>query len=66
MQYVGDNMNSCELVTSITLIACNIAKCYSTEELDLISSIFSLLGETLETIVAQQQLCEANKEKKYI
>ena len=41
----------------ISAIACCIADGRSADEIALISSIFSQLGDTLDTIAAQQALC---------
>jgi|BioPla2DNA2_1021312.scaffolds.fasta_scaffold178719_2 hypothetical protein len=56
-------MKSCELVTYITALACAIAKCSSKEDLPVIAAIFNQLGDTLETIIAAEELssnCEDN------
>jgi hypothetical protein len=50
-------MQSCELVTYITALACAISKCCSDDELDLLSNAFSQLGDTLATIAAHKQIC---------
>lgn len=50
-------MQSCELVTTISALACCIAKDKSPEEIALISSIFMQLGDSLTTIAAQEALC---------
>lgn len=50
-------MHSCDLAVSVSVLACCIAEGKSQEELALISSIFSQLGDTIETIAAQQALC---------
>lgn len=50
-------MQSCELVTYITALACAISKCCSDEDLSVLSSAFNQLGDTLATIAAQNQLC---------
>jgi hypothetical protein len=52
-------MQSCELVLFISSLACCIAKDRTDEELALIGSIFSQLGDTLETISAQEALCSS-------
>lgn len=41
----------------ISAIACCIAEGRSADEIALISSIFSQLGDTLDTIAAQKALC---------
>jgi hypothetical protein len=54
-------MQSCELVTFVTAVACTISQCYSEDELAVIAAVFSQLGDTLETILAQEQLCNDDK-----
>jgi hypothetical protein len=56
-------MVTCELVTSITAIACTIAQHYSKEELPLIAAAFTQLGDTLGTLIAQQDACSEDVEK---
>lgn len=51
-------MQSCELVSYITAIACAISRLYSAEELAVLASAFSQLGDTLATIAAQNLLCD--------
>ena len=57
-------MKSCELLTSLSLITCSIAECYTTEELDFLANIFQTIGQNLETIVSQRALCEKFDQKK--
>lgn len=45
-------MNSCKFVTFISILACNIAKWKSQDEINLLSTFFSQLGDTLATISA--------------
>ncbi len=52
-------MRSCELVATITAIACAIANNCSEDEVTLLSSAFSQLGDTLGTILAQES-CNQN------
>lgn len=47
-------MQSCELVATITAIACAIANNYSEDEIAVLSSAFNQLGDTLGTILAQE------------
>ena len=49
-------MSSCEFVTFITAIACNIANSCSADEVALLSAVFSQLGDTLETIQAKENI----------
>lgn len=53
-------MEECELVLFISTVACTIAKCYNDDELALLGSIFSQLGDTLATIEARRDLCNNN------
>lgn len=43
-------MNSCEFVSFITALACQIAKDKPQEELNILSCFFVQLGDTLATI----------------
>lgn len=53
-------MQSCELATYITALACAISKCCSEDEIAVISTALTQLGDTLATIAAQNQLCKKN------
>lgn len=50
-------MQSCELVTLVSSIACCLSKDRTADEIALLSCIFSQLGDTLETIAAHRALC---------
>lgn len=52
-------MRSCELVSFVTAVACNMANCYSDEELAVMAAVFTQLGDTLATILANEALLEA-------
>jgi hypothetical protein len=43
-------MPNCEFVTFISILACNIARDKSPEELAVLSSFFVQLGDTLATL----------------
>lgn len=43
-------MNPCELVTLVSSVACLISKDKSLEEISLLASIFTQLGDSLATI----------------
>lgn len=47
------------LATVVTALAIAIAQDKSNEELNVLSSIFNQLGETLETIIAQRECLES-------
>lgn len=55
-------MNPCELSISVATLANAIAcKLKSAEEIAVIAAVCVQLGDTLETIAAQQALCEVKK-----
>ncbi len=57
-------MQSCELVMLVSSLACCIAEGRSSDEIALLGTIFSQLGDTLGTILAHQELCcDSDKEK---
>lgn len=56
-------MNSCELVTFISSLACAISKCYTKEELSVLATAFAQLGDTLSTILAHDDLCCSGNEE---
>lgn len=45
-------MNSCSFVNFISLLACEIAKDKSQDELAILSAFFTQLGDTLATLAA--------------
>lgn len=45
-------MNSCAFVNFISLLACEIAKNKSQDELAILSAFFTQLGDTLATLTA--------------
>ena len=51
-------MNSCELVTFVSTLACQIASTHSADETALIAAILVQLSDSLETILAHEQLCQ--------
>lgn len=51
-------MSPCELVTFVTAIACNMSKVCSTEELTLLAAVFTQLGDTIATILVQEEALE--------
>lgn len=57
-------MNDCELISYVTAIACAIIKCLPDDELELLASVFSQLGDTIATYLAQQSLMESRKQNK--
>ncbi len=53
-------MNSCELVTYVSSIACTISKCCSKEDVTILAAVFTQLGDSLETILAHEEICKKN------
>lgn len=56
-------MDECELVSFITAVACVIAKSCPEDEITLLATIFSQLGDTLATILTKRSLAETDNEK---
>lgn len=52
-------MNSCELVTLVSTLACQIASNHSPEETAVIAAVFTQLGDTLETLLAHEEAIKA-------
>lgn len=56
-------MNSCELTASVTAAA-NMLSCgRSADEIALLGAIFTQLGDTLATVAAQKNICDAAGEQ---
>jgi hypothetical protein len=51
-------MNSCELVSLVTALACAIAKCAPEEDLPIITAILGQLASTLATITVNEERCD--------
>lgn len=56
-------MKSCELVNLISMLTCLIVENYDDEEIGLLAAIFTQLGDSLATILANEALNEACKKK---
>lgn len=54
-------MNSCELVNLVSMLSCLIVQNYNDEEISLLSAIFTQLGDSLATIIANDALIESRK-----
>lgn len=57
-------MGECELIAFISTVACALAKCCSTDDLTLLSVVFTQLGDTLATITTKRQLCDNDSDDK--
>ena len=51
-------MNSCELVTFVSSLACAISCCCDKDEIALIGTILTQLGDTVLTIAAHEDFCK--------
>ena len=49
-------MNSCELVNLISMLSCLIVQNYNNNEIALLAAIFTQLGDSLATILANEEL----------
>ena len=56
-------MNSCELIFKISAIANAISSKLTTDELNLLATIVTQLGDTLNTIAAQRTYCDSLNNK---
>lgn len=59
-------MNSCELVNLVSMLTCLIVQNYDDNEIALLAAIFTQLGDSLATILANEAVlkeCE-NEENK--
>lgn len=52
---MGGFMNPCELVTFVSSLACVISKDKNSNELALLASVFSQLGDSLATIAVAKE-----------
>lgn len=51
-------MNSCELVNLISILSCFIVQNYTDNQIAVLSAVFTQLGDTLTTILANETLLE--------
>lgn len=49
-------MNSYELVTLVSFLSCLISNSYDNEELAVLAAVFTQLGDSLATILANKDL----------
>ena len=50
-------MSPCEITAFISSLAICISKSYDDKELAVIAAAFTQLGDSIETILAQRELC---------
>lgn len=53
--------SGCELVTLASTLSCIIAKNLSIDDINILASFLSSLGDNLATIAAVQSACEDNE-----
>ena len=54
-------MNPCDLVAYISALSCAIYKTFPKEELPVIASALTQLGDSLATMLAQEEKCTKDK-----
>ena len=57
-------MNSCELVNLVSALSCLIIQNYNTEQIGVLAAVFTQLGDSLATILANEALLEECKQDK--
>ena len=57
-------MNECELTASITALAVTLDQKLDADQLALIAAAAAQLGDTLETILVQREICQRKKDEK--
>lgn len=55
-------MTSCELVTFVSSLACAISRNCPPEELVVLATVFTQLGDSLETLLAHEELCKSKRD----
>lgn len=53
-------MNSCELVTFISSLACAISRSCDPDDIAMLAAILTQLGDTLATITVHEEICSKN------
>lgn len=56
-------MNPCEAASLVTVLACEIFKTHSLDEVQVLPALFNQLGDTLATMEAHQTLCCPSKKE---
>ncbi len=54
-------MNSCELVTLISTLSCLIANSFDDDSLGVLAAVFTQLGDSIATILANKNLHNSDK-----
>lgn len=56
-------MKTCDLAATISAIACCLVENKTKEEVECLSAIFLMLGQTLESMITYQDSCSHEKRK---
>ncbi len=54
-------MNSCELVNLVSVLSCLIVQNYTDEQIGILAAVFTQLGDSLATILANEALLDSCK-----
>ncbi|MCI9365162.1 MAG: hypothetical protein HFJ54_00555 [Clostridia bacterium] len=52
-------MSSCELVNLVSMLSCLIVENYTDEEISVLAAVFTQLGDSLATILANNTLLDS-------
>lgn len=56
-------MNSCELVNLVSMLSCLIVQNYTEDQIAILAAVFTQLGDSLATILANEALLDTNKDE---
>lgn len=56
-------MSPCELVSFVTAVACSISNCCDEDEIAVLAAVFTQLGDTLETLSVQKDICQKESQE---
>ncbi len=56
-------MNSCELVNLVSMLSCLIVQNYTEDQIAVLAAVFTQLGDSLATILANEALLDTNKDE---
>lgn len=56
-------MNSCELVNLVSMLSCLIVQNYTEDQITVLAAVFTQLGDSLATILANEALLDTNKDE---
>lgn len=56
-------MNSCELVNLVSMLSCLIVQNYTEDQIAVLAAVFTQLGDSLATILANEALLDTTKDE---